>query len=139
MTLGSCKRHFYVHPNFTNDHRPPRRTSLPHSASYTCDSCRECLVRAGTRYARCDARSLPCLWDLGSEVYVGCTNGELLRYALQAEPDSTKVGQPSMCQLRHVTLRRSCSKNPTPCSHVRVFRVENPSMNSSSSLICPAC
>ncbi|KAF8137395.1 hypothetical protein EV363DRAFT_1317857 [Boletus edulis] len=31
-----------------------------------------------------------CAQALGSEVYVGCTNGELLRYALQVEPDSTK-------------------------------------------------
>ncbi|KAI9567481.1 hypothetical protein HD554DRAFT_2192701 [Boletus coccyginus] len=31
-----------------------------------------------------------CAQALGSEVYVGCTNGELIRYALQPEPDSTK-------------------------------------------------
>ncbi|KAG6377514.1 hypothetical protein JVT61DRAFT_15322 [Boletus reticuloceps] len=30
-----------------------------------------------------------CAQALGSEVYVGCTNGELIRYALQVEPDST--------------------------------------------------
>lgn len=28
----------------------------------------------------------------GSEIYVGCSNGELLRYALQPDADPTKVG-----------------------------------------------
>ncbi|KAH0835954.1 hypothetical protein J3R83DRAFT_9880 [Lanmaoa asiatica] len=42
------------------------------------------------------AGNLSCAQALGSEVYVGCTNGELLRYALQAEPDSTKVASYSL-------------------------------------------
>ncbi|KAG9313500.1 hypothetical protein JVU11DRAFT_5826 [Chiua virens] len=36
------------------------------------------------------AGTVSCTQALGSEVYVGCTNGELLRYALQAESDPTK-------------------------------------------------
>jgi len=45
----------------------------------------------GTRYAHHKPWFLLYPYDLGSEVYVGCTNGELIRYALQPEPDSTKV------------------------------------------------
>lgn len=74
----------------------------------------------------------------GSEVYVGCTTGELLRYALQAESDPTKVSLLHR-RLHRVTLPCARSQTPTLCSHVRAFRMQSPSMNSCSSLICPVC
>ncbi|KAF8842967.1 hypothetical protein BDN67DRAFT_1032330 [Paxillus ammoniavirescens] len=38
------------------------------------------------------AGDISCAQALGSEVYVGCSNGELLRYTLRAESDPTKLG-----------------------------------------------
>lgn len=42
------------------------------------------------------AASSNCLYNSGSEIYVGCSNGELIRFALQAD-DPNKVG-PAFCK-----------------------------------------
>ena len=70
-------------------HRPC--PSLPHTTPCPCNNCRSCLMCSGTWYAQSTPSRLTYPCDPGSEVYIGCTNGELVRYALQAEPDSTNV------------------------------------------------
>ncbi|KAI6168302.1 hypothetical protein EDD17DRAFT_1466369 [Pisolithus thermaeus] len=53
-----------------------------------------------------DAGQISCAQALGSEIYVGCTNGSLLRYTLQVGPDSPGEHAGTITSCFSIVIRR---------------------------------
>lgn len=67
--------------------------------------------------------------EQGPEIYVGCSNGELLRYVLQGH-DAVSVRDIPLALGCSLVFSVLLSQDPTVCYRVKVFQIASLSMNS---------